>query len=112
MAKRLLAEDVSDVTARERTIDCLNSGIKFINDFKKKHKLSPYSSGAANEPTASSVARVRRTNRDWQFVDSYREEKGKDMDWNKCFELAKEKGLFKKYTKMDSAKAAYFRAKK
>lgn len=34
------------------------------------------------------------------------------MDWNKCFELTKEKRLFEKYTKMDSAKAAYFRAKK
>lgn len=109
MAKRLLAEDVSDDAARKRTIDCLDDGIKFINDFKKKHKISPYSS-AANEPTASSIARIQKINPDWQFVDSYREEKGKDMDWNKCFELAKEKGLFKKYTKMDSAKAAYFRA--
>lgn len=65
IAKRLLAEDVSDDTARERTIDCLDSGIKFINDFKKKHKLSPYSSDATNEPTASSVARVQKINRDW-----------------------------------------------
>ncbi|KAI8083221.1 uncharacterized protein B0P05DRAFT_536564 [Gilbertella persicaria] len=112
MAKRLLAEDVSDDAARKRTIDCLDNGIKFINDFKKKHKLGPYSSDATNEPTASSVVHVQKINPDWQFVDSYREEKGKDMDWSKCFELAKEKGLFKKYTKMDSAKAAYFRAKK
>ncbi|KAI8083245.1 uncharacterized protein B0P05DRAFT_536668 [Gilbertella persicaria] len=112
MAKRLLAEDVSDEAARKRTIDCLDSGIKFINDFKKKHKLGPYSPDVANEPTASSVVRVQKINPDWQFVDSYRKEKGKDMDWKKCFELAKEKGLFKKYTKMDSAKAAYFRAKK
>ena len=107
VAKRLLAEDVSDDAARKRTIDCLDNGIKFINDFKKKHKINPYSS-AANEPTA----RIQKINPDWQFVDSYREEKSKNMDWNKCFELAKEKGLFRKYTKMDSAKSAYFRAKK
>ncbi|KAI8061409.1 hypothetical protein BDF21DRAFT_321955, partial [Thamnidium elegans] len=102
MAKGLLAEDVSNDTARKRTIDCLDSGIKFINDFKKKHKISPYSSDKIIQPTA----RVQRINRDWRFVDSYHEEKDKDMDWNKCFELAKEKGLFKKYTKIDSAKAA------
>ncbi|KAI7853909.1 hypothetical protein BDC45DRAFT_441364, partial [Circinella umbellata] len=111
MAKRLLAEDVSDDAARKRTIDCLDNGIKYINDFKKKHKISPYPS-AANEPTASSAARIKKINPDWQFVDSYREEKAKRMDWKKCFELAKEKGLFKKYTKVHSAKTAYFRAKR
>lgn len=106
MAKELLTEDVSDDAARKRTIACLDNGIKFINGFKKKHKISP-----ANEPTASSVARVQ-LNPDWQFINSYREEKDKDMDWNNCFKLGKEKGLFKRYTKMESAKAAYFRAKK
>lgn len=103
MAKKLLIEDTPDDAARKRTIDCLDSGINFINDFKKKHKISP-SSSATNEP--------KKVNPDWQFVDSHRGKKGKDMDWNKCFELGKEKGLFKKYTKMDSAKAAYLRAKK
>ena len=34
------------------------------------------------------------------------------MNWNKCFELAKQKGLFKKYSKVESVKAAYFRAEK
>lgn len=37
MAKRILAEDVSDDAARKRTIDCLDNGIKSINYLKKKH---------------------------------------------------------------------------
>ncbi|KAG0182594.1 hypothetical protein DFQ28_002765 [Apophysomyces sp. BC1034] len=106
MAKQTLMEDIQDEISRKRTIDCLDYGMQFIDELRRTHKISPSSADATLQPTAKSVARVhgQRVNRDWQIVDAYREEKGKDMDWNKW--------LFKNYTKMDSAKAAYFRTKK
>ncbi|KAI9274367.1 hypothetical protein BDA99DRAFT_431648 [Phascolomyces articulosus] len=88
--------------------------MQFIDEFRKTHKTSLSSRSAPLQPADRTVDRVhdKQVNCDWQFVDAYREEKGKDMDWNTCFELGKEKGLFKKYSKVHSEKSAYFRAKR
>lgn len=70
--------------------DCLDSGIKFINDFKKRNTTSALRSSDA---VIQLTARVQKINHDWQCVDSYRETYGLEQMQKK-----------KDYTKMDGIK--------
>ncbi|KAI8394269.1 uncharacterized protein BYT42DRAFT_488958 [Radiomyces spectabilis] len=98
-ARTALCEDVSDVSLRKRTIDCLDQILIIIND--------------QQEPSATALPNNTNNSRtkDWQFVEKCLNDHG-SCNWESIFQLGKTKGLFKSYAKWTSAKSAYYRQKK
>ncbi|KAI8394263.1 uncharacterized protein BYT42DRAFT_609993 [Radiomyces spectabilis] len=98
-ARTALCEDVTDVTSRKRTIDCLDKIINMIND-QQEAPTTP----TANKPNNSDA-------KGWEFAENYRKDHGA-FNWESIFQLGKTKGLFKSYAKWTGAKSAYYRQKR
>ncbi|KAI9270339.1 hypothetical protein BDA99DRAFT_534448 [Phascolomyces articulosus] len=120
-AKQTLAEDINNKESRKRTAQVFEDGVLFVNEMRKKHSLSPgpstaLSSSSTTSSTASStnfdlLPIVQHKSSSWSFVDLWIKHSDDGMDWELCFKIGKDLGLFDEYKSKAGLKAAYFRAK-
>ena len=124
-AKQTLTEDINHTKSRKRTAQVLEDGILFVNKMRKKHSLSqePSATSSSSSTTSSTISSttsstdfdslpvVQHKSSSWLFVDVWRKHTGDEMDWELCFKIGNDLGLFDKYKSKASLKAAYFRAK-
>lgn len=95
---------------RKGTIEYLNEGLVFFKELRTKYNNKFSLTEITSQLTAITTSEQGNHNR--QFIDSHREEKGTDMDWDEYFEAVKKKCLFKRYTKYHSVESANSGAKK
>ncbi|KAG1136485.1 hypothetical protein G6F37_011987 [Rhizopus arrhizus] len=121
-ANKRLLEDVEDPEARKRTARCLDDGILYVNEICRKNHIaikplttslesSSEASTSSSTPSQDLLPASEHENPDWAFIDSARKHMKNKMDWETCFQIGKDIGLFTKYSTPKSAKSAYFCAK-
>lgn len=102
-SKRLL-EDIEDPESIKRTAKCLDDGILYVNEVCRKHHitaepLNPSSVGSSSSSTPSRdlLPAPKQENPNWVFIDSARKHLKDKMDWEACFQIGKDMGLFGGY---------------
>ncbi|KAI8081075.1 hypothetical protein BDF21DRAFT_339039 [Thamnidium elegans] len=115
-AKKRLMEDVKNPNCRKRTIRCLDDGIVYVNEICEKHNITLEPTDSVDSSSSSStpiclIHAPKNENKDWAYVDAFRKHYGDKIDWEACFNIGKEIGLFNTYSNFKSTKSCYFRAK-
>ncbi|CAO3655857.1 unnamed protein product [Mucor hiemalis] len=116
-SKRLL-EDIGDSESRKRTAKCLDDGILYVDEICRKHHIrtepvnpSSVGSSSSSTPSRDLLPAPKQEYPNWVFIDSARKHLKDKMDWEACFQIGKDIGLFKSYKNSKSAKSGYFRVK-
>lgn len=82
----------------------MDDGILYVNEVCRKHHITaeplyPSSVGSSSSSTRSRdlLPAPRQENSNWVFIDSARKHLKDKMDWEACYQIGKDMGLFGSY---------------